>query len=90
MQLLARIDVAMGGRAAEELIFGKDKITGGASADLQDATKVSEVIVAGSDIPHTIFPPCIKFQFYKNVFIAPKEDLTLRTIILACTYNGSI
>ena len=37
--------VAMGGRAAEELIFGKDKITGGASGDLQSASNVSEYMV---------------------------------------------
>ena len=40
-QLKARMDTAMGGRAAEELIFGKDKITGGASSDLQSATGVA-------------------------------------------------
>jgi len=33
-QLLANMDSMMGGRAAEELIYGTDKITTGASSDL--------------------------------------------------------
>jgi len=41
-QLLARVDVDMGGRAAEEIIFGKDKITGGASSDLSNATRIAK------------------------------------------------
>jgi len=44
-QYKARMDTAMGGRAAEELIFGKEKITGGASSDLESATRVSEAMV---------------------------------------------
>jgi ATP-dependent metalloprotease len=37
--------VAMGGRAAEELIFSKDKVTGGASHDLEGATAIAEIMV---------------------------------------------
>ena len=44
-QYKARIDTSMGGRAAEELIFGKEKITGGASSDLESATNTSTMMV---------------------------------------------
>ena len=39
-QLLAQIDVAMGGRAAEELEFGLQNITGGAMMDLSQANEI--------------------------------------------------
>lgn len=35
------IDVALGGRAAEEMIYGKDDVTSGCSSDLQRATDVA-------------------------------------------------
>lgn len=44
-QLLARLDVCMGGRVAEEMTFGKDEITGGASSDIQQATNIARVMV---------------------------------------------
>ncbi|XP_011694970.1 PREDICTED: ATP-dependent zinc metalloprotease YME1 homolog [Wasmannia auropunctata] len=44
-QLLANMDSMMGGRAAEELIFGPEKVTTGASADLEQATKIAEGMV---------------------------------------------
>ncbi|XP_040565111.1 ATP-dependent zinc metalloprotease YME1L [Lepeophtheirus salmonis] len=44
-ELIAKCDVSMGGRVAEEFIFGKDKVTGGASSDLAAASSISEYMV---------------------------------------------
>lgn len=44
-QLLARLDVCMGGRVAKEIIFGPEHITSGASSDLHMATKTAKYMV---------------------------------------------
>ncbi|CAG9760272.1 unnamed protein product [Ceutorhynchus assimilis] len=44
-QLQAMMDTMMGGRAAEELVFGPEKITSGASSDLQQATSIATHMV---------------------------------------------
>ncbi|XP_003699692.1 ATP-dependent zinc metalloprotease YME1L isoform X2 [Megachile rotundata] len=44
-QLLARMDSAMGGRAAEELIFGTDNVTSGALSDFKAATEIAKEMV---------------------------------------------
>ncbi|KAG7455214.1 hypothetical protein MATL_G00254220 [Megalops atlanticus] len=44
-QLLAQMDVSMGGRVAEELIFGSENITTGASSDFDSATKIAKMMV---------------------------------------------
>ena len=44
-KILADICVAFGGRVAEELIFGHDQVTTGASSDIQKATRLARAMV---------------------------------------------
>ena len=44
-KLRADLAVAMGGRIAEEVIFGHDKVTSGASSDISMATKMAKAMV---------------------------------------------
>jgi cell division protease FtsH len=44
-QMTSRLAIMMGGRVAEELIFGKHKVTSGASSDIQAATSLARNMV---------------------------------------------
>ena len=44
-QMKAHLVIATGGRIAEELIFGKDKITNGAASDIQMVTNLSKKMI---------------------------------------------
>lgn len=50
----AMIDVALGGRAAEEMIYGHDDVTSGCSSDLQRATDVATrmIRVSADGLPY--------------------------------------
>lgn len=55
-QMRAQLDVCMGGRAAEELMFGVDKVTSGASSDLERATDVARRMVTHYGLSEKIGP----------------------------------
>jgi cell division protease FtsH len=44
-QMMSRMAVMMGGRVAEEIVFGKDAITSGASSDIEQATRLARAMV---------------------------------------------
>ncbi len=52
----ADIAVAMAGRVAEELIFGKDKVTSGASSDIKMATQMAKAMVTDWGLSDAIGP----------------------------------
>ncbi len=45
VQMTSRLAILMAGRVAEEIIFGKDKVTSGASSDIQQATRLAKAMV---------------------------------------------
>ena len=44
-QMTSRLTILMGGRVAEELIFGRENITSGASSDIEGATRLAKMMV---------------------------------------------
>ena len=45
IEYTSQLTVAMGGRVAEEIVFGKENITSGASGDIQQATAMARAMV---------------------------------------------
>ncbi|QRW16165.1 intermembrane space AAA protease IAP protein [Rhizoctonia solani] len=52
-QFSAMLDVSMGGRIAEEMIYGKENVTSGASSDIRAATNLSRRMVKARELIQT-------------------------------------
>jgi cell division protease FtsH len=96
-KILADICVAFGGRVAEELIFGYDHVTTGASSDIQYATRMARAMVTRYGLSDELGP--IQYdQNQEEVFLghsvsrtqniseatAQKIDSEIRRIIDEC------
>ncbi len=44
-QMTSRLAIMMGGRVAEELVFGREKVTSGAASDIEGATSLARMMV---------------------------------------------
>ncbi|MBC6402848.1 MAG: ATP-dependent metallopeptidase FtsH/Yme1/Tma family protein [Hyphomonadaceae bacterium] len=59
-EMIARMAMAMGGRAAEEIHFGYDKVTSGASSDIEHVTRIARAMVTEYGLSDSIGPIAYK------------------------------
>ncbi len=55
-EMKARLAVLMGGRVAEEVKFGREKVTSGASSDIEQATKLARAMVTQYGLSEELGP----------------------------------
>merc|ERR1740117_2367536 len=94
-ELSARLDVLMGGKAAEELIFGPKNVTAGCTSDLRQATGLARRMVmnfgmAGVD-GHTGAPIFMDLDEYGMLSDGAKADIDQKTqVLLTDAYDRSM
>ena len=59
-EMIARMAMAMGGRAAEELKFGYDKVTSGAASDIEQVTRIARAMVTEWGLSDKVGPIAYK------------------------------
>ena len=59
-QMIASMAMAMGGRAAEEVKYGYDKVTSGASSDIEHVTRIARAMVTEYGLSDEIGPIAYK------------------------------
>jgi cell division protease FtsH len=83
-KLLAMITVSLGGRAAEEVVFGKDEIDSGASNDIQRLTRIARGMVAQMGMSELgLVAMDTEYQEYSET-IAAQIDREVRKIVKEC------
>ncbi|TDL27465.1 ATP-dependent peptidase [Rickenella mellea] len=85
-EYLASIAVSMGGRAAEDLIYGEENVTSGCMSDLKNATKQATNLVRLFGYSRKIGP--VHYQYDDDLSTAKREEIESETQrILVDGYN---
>ncbi|KAJ3219429.1 hypothetical protein HDU67_001260 [Dinochytrium kinnereticum] len=85
-ELNAMIDVALGGRAAEELIFGAEEVTTGASSDLEKASSLAREMVITYGMSDKMGLVALRSEELENA--APNTKLLVDNEIKLLLENG--
>ncbi|WP_295619604.1 ATP-dependent zinc metalloprotease FtsH [Chamaesiphon sp. GL140_3_metabinner_50] len=83
-KLMAMITVKLGGRAAEEIVFGKDEVDSGASSDIQSLTQIARWMVAQMGMSELGLVAMDTDRQEYSETIAAQIDREVRKIVKEC------
>lgn len=75
MEFLAWIDIAMGGKIAEEIVYGPDRVTSGCSSDLSKATEVAYNMVTQYGMSDALGSIAFDGNLYKTLSSETKQKI---------------
>lgn len=74
-QMLANIDLCMGGKIAEEIVYGANYITSGCSSDLTNATQTAYGMVMSYGMSEKVGPVAFTNDMYSRLSTQTKETI---------------
>lgn len=80
-QMLAKMDVCMGGRVAEEMVFGPENVTSGATSDLQQATNIARSMVTHCGMSEKVGKVFVKDQKEEGDVMRAAIDSEVRELL---------
>jgi cell division protease FtsH len=86
--ILGRLAMAYGGRVAEELVFGPEKVTTGASQDIQQATEMARRMVTQFGMSEVVGPIAVgdrESEIFLGREVAQRREISERTAELVDT-----
>jgi cell division protease FtsH len=86
--ILGRLAMAYGGRVAEELVFGPEKVTTGASQDIQQATEMARRMVTQFGMSEVVGPIAVgdrEAEIFLGREVVQRREISERTAELVDT-----